>query len=242
MLKLHDISKTYNDSTEPVFAHITLNVALGEFVSIIGPSGCGKSTLLEICVGLQSFDNGRITLNDQIIDHPGLCSFMPQGDSLLPWRKLNSNIALPIEAAGASRRSAIKQANHLLDQFDMGTLANRWPLQLSGGQKQRGALLRSIAHDRDLLVLDEPLGALDSLTRKNIQVWLKHLIQTSQKSALMVTHDVDEAVFLSDRIYIMRPGKTLAEIVIDLDNRDRNSKEFRDICIRIDEVLNDENN
>lgn len=241
MLKLHDISKTYHDAQEPVFSHITLNVAQSEFVSIIGPSGCGKSTLLEICVGLQSFNNGRITLNEQIIDHPGLCSFMPQGDSLLPWRKLNSNIALPIEATGVSHQAAIKQANYLLDQFDMGALADRWPVQLSGGQKQRGALLRAIAHDRDLLVLDEPLGALDSLTRKNIQVWLKHLIQTSKKSALMVTHDVDEAVFLSDRIYMMKPGQSLTEIVINLKSRNRNSKEFRDFCIRIDEVLNDEN-
>lgn len=164
-----------------------------------------------------------------------------QGDSLLPWRKLNSNIALPIEAAGISHSKAIKRANDLLDQFDMGLLANRWPMQLSGGQKQRGALLRSIAHDRDLLVLDEPLGALDSLTRKNIQIWLKHLIQTSKKSALMVTHDVDEAVFLSDRIYIMKPNQPLTEILIDLESRNRNSKEFRDFCIRIEEVLNHEN-
>ncbi|MFV0430723.1 MAG: ABC transporter ATP-binding protein [Alphaproteobacteria bacterium] len=238
MLKLKNVTKTYDDAHEPVFSQVSLHVGKCEFVSIIGPSGCGKSTLLEVCAGLQRFNTGTISLDGINIDRPGLSSFMPQGHSLLPWRRLNKNIALPFEVAGIAKDKALEQANQLLEQFNMSHLAKRWPNQLSGGQQKRGALLRSIAHDKNLIMLDEPLESLDSLTRQNIQIWLKDLFTTQEKSALMVTHDIDEAVFFSDRIYVMGFNRPLKEVYIHLKHRDRDSIEFRRFCTQIKGELN----
>ncbi len=236
MLELKSVSKEFEDEKKTIFHNLSLYVKPQEFVSIVGPSGCGKTTLLEICAGLQKSYHGLCMLNNQPINQAGLSAYMPQGDSLLAWRRLGRNVALALEQ-NHSKKEVFKKAKNLLQQFQMHHLMHRWPSELSGGQKQQAALLRAIAYDKELLLLDEPLGSLDSLTRKNIQLWLKKLILKKNKAVLMVTHDIDEAIFLSNRIYVMHPQRALKEIKINIDNNDRNSVDFREKYKEIEESL-----
>ncbi len=238
MLKVKSVCKKFENTQEDIFCDLFLYVQQQEFVSIIGPSGCGKTTLLEICAGLQSYHRGLCMLNGKSITKPGLLGYMPQGESLLPWCKLKDNIALAM-AKDIPKKEALKKAENLMCKFNMLSLAGYWPYQLSPAQRQCGALLRTVAYDKDFLLLDEPLNISDSLARQDIQVWLKNLLKQQAKTVLMTTHDIDEAVFFSDRIYVMRPHKELKEIKVDIDeeNRDRNNIIFREKCKEVSESL-----
>jgi ABC-type nitrate/sulfonate/bicarbonate transport system ATPase subunit len=189
---------------------VELEVADGEFVSIVGPSGCGKSTLFNILAGLTRPSAGTILLDGrEQASMLGLVGYMPQKDLLMPWRTVLGNVTLGLEMSGVSRSSARGRARKALPRFGLAGFEDRWPSSLSGGMRQRAALLRTFLAGREVMLLDEPFGALDALTRRAMQAWLLEIWQSDRKTILFVTHDVEEAVYLSDRVYVMtgRPGR-----------------------------------
>jgi ABC-type nitrate/sulfonate/bicarbonate transport system ATPase subunit len=196
-------------------AGVDLSVGPGEFVALVGPSGCGKSTLFNIVAGIESPTGGDAFVDGQsVVGRPGSVAYMPQRDLLLPWLTILDNAGLPIELRGASRREAREQARGHFERFGLAGFEDHWPWQLSGGMRQRAALLRTYLIGRELLLLDEPFGALDALTRALMQEWLLSVWESSRRSVLFVTHDVEEALFLADRVYVMsaRPGRIIAEV------------------------------
>jgi NitT/TauT family transport system ATP-binding protein len=191
-------------------ASVDLTVGEGEIVAIVGPSGCGKSTLLELVAGLQQPDAG-------VIDAPA-ASYMPQKDLLLPWRDALGNAALALEAGGSRRAEARRRAAPLFERFGLGGFERTPPYELSGGMRQRVAFLRTLLPGRPLLLLDEPFASLDSLTRGEMQSWLAEALEAEPRTTLLVTHDVEEALYLGDRVAVMspRPGRVVAELEVRL--------------------------
>ena len=202
----------------PVLAGVDLSVGAGEFVSIIGPSGCGKSTLLNIIAGLEEPDAGVVEFGGDPSNHRlGHIGYMQQKDLLLPWRTVLDNATLGLELRGMSRRQARRKALDLSQEFGLKGFENQYPFALSGGMRQRAAFLRTMLLDQGLLLLDEPFGALDALTRVQMQEWLLDLWDSLGRTIILITHDVDEAILLSDRIYVLtaRPGRV--KMVVDVD-------------------------
>ena len=198
---------------------ISLDVHLGEFVVIVGPSGCGKSTLLNIVAGLAEPDIGSVSLQgDDDAERIGLVAYMHQIDLLLPWRNVLSNATLGLEIAGVPRVDADAKATELAQRFGIADFLNAYPATLSGGMRQRVALLRAVLPDRDVLLLDEPFKALDAITRAELQRWLSDVLDRTHRATVMVTHDVEEALMLGDRVLVMspRPGRILLELDVDL--------------------------
>jgi ABC-type nitrate/sulfonate/bicarbonate transport system ATPase subunit len=203
----------------PVLDDVDFHVSEGEFVTIIGPSGCGKSTLLNIIAGLEEPNRGTIWLHEiEPTLRLGRVAYMHQKDLLLPWRTVLENAVLGLEVQGISRAQARQRAEALMERFGLEGFENVYPSALSGGMRQRAAFLRTVLSERDVVLLDEPFGALDALTRAQMQEWLLDLWTGFHKTIVLVTHDVDEAVFLSDRIYLMttRPGKVKLVLPVDL--------------------------
>ncbi|MDY6826087.1 MAG: ABC transporter ATP-binding protein [Bacillota bacterium] len=220
-LKLHGISATYSTGEEklPVLDNVSLAVATGEFVSVIGPSGSGKSTLLKIAAGLLKPEQGKILIDGRdVTGLPRLVGYMPQQDLLFPWKTLRQNAALPLVAARLEKKEIEERIEKLLPIFGLQGFGEYYPDQLSGGMRQRGALMRTMLIESDLLLLDEPFAALDALTRQNLQEWLLKIWDRFRRSVLFVTHSIDEAIYLSDRVYVIteRPGKNAFEQIIDI--------------------------
>jgi ABC-type nitrate/sulfonate/bicarbonate transport system ATPase subunit len=205
---------------------VSLSARDGEFVVLIGPSGCGKSTLLNIICGLVQPDRGEVLLDGQpVVDRTGLLGYMLQKDLLLPWRKVLDNVILGPEISGVSRKEARQEAVGLLPLFGLEGFEGSYPATLSGGMRQRAALLRTFLCRRDVMLLDEPFGALDALTRRQLQQWLLEVWSEFGQTIIFVTHDVDEAIYLADRVYVMspRPGRIKLELSIPLARpRERN--------------------
>jgi ABC-type nitrate/sulfonate/bicarbonate transport system ATPase subunit len=208
-----------------VLEDVSLGVAEGEFASIVGPSGCGKSTLLRVLAGLLVPDEGSARVDGQsTIARPGLVAYMPQKDLLLPWRRALANATLGAEVAGVPRSEAKSRARELLGQFGLSGFERAWPSQLSGGMRQRLALLRTFLTPAPVMLLDEPFGALDAITRREMHAWLQEVLAPSDlgprtsdlRSVLFVTHDVEEALVLSDAVYVMspRPGRMAARVQV----------------------------
>ena len=200
-------------------ADISLDVHLGEFVVIVGPSGCGKSTLLNIVAGLVEPDIGTVSLQgDSDAERIGRVAYMHQIDLLLPWRNVISNATLGLEIAGIPRPDADAKATELAQRFGIADFLNAYPATLSGGMRQRVALLRAVLPDRAVLLLDEPFKALDAITRAELQRWLSDVLDRTNRATVMVTHDVEEALMLGDRVLVMspRPGRILLELDVDL--------------------------
>ena len=198
---------------------VSLDVALGEFVVIVGPSGCGKSTLLNIIAGLAEPDAGSVSLQgDSDAQRIGRVAYMHQIDLLLPWRNVLSNAVLGLEIAGIPRADAEAKATELAQRFGIADFLNAYPATLSGGMRQRVALLRAVLPDRDVLLLDEPFKALDAITRAELQRWLSDVLDRTNRATVMVTHDVEEALMLGDRVLVMspRPGRIVFELDVDL--------------------------
>ena len=217
-LVLDDLHKSYPGPL-PVLDGVALDVAPGEFVSVIGPSGCGKSTLFNVIAGLERPDAGRVLVDGA--DTTGRVdpfAYMPQRDLLFPWRTVLDNTTLGLEVAGMSRRAARDRARSLFAPFGLAGFESARPHELSGGMRQRAALLRTVVQDRSVLLLDEPFGALDSLTRTDMQTWLEDVRARFGWTVLMITHDIREAVFLSDRVIVLgpRPTRVRREVVVDL--------------------------
>lgn len=219
-LELRNIGKSFgNQGTDKfVIKELSLYVSEGEFVSIIGPSGSGKSTVFHIIGGLLRPDHGEIRLDGQdITGKRGHISYVPQQHSLLPWRTVLENTVLAIEVSGGmSKKKAREQAKEWLARVGLQGYESAYPDVLSGGMQQRVAFLRALLSPQEVMCLDEPFGALDALTRMDMQRWLLRLWEQTRRSVLFVTHSIEEALFLSDRIYVFseKPTGVLEEIIV----------------------------
>src|SRR5215210_4864494 len=199
---------------------VELAVEPGTFLALIGPSGAGKSTLLGLLAGLEVPDKGTVEKDGVPLARPGLVAYMPQSDLLLPWRSVVANVSLGLEATGTSRRVARKEALAALERFELEEFARVPPAALSGGMRSRVALLRTALLGRDTLLLDEPFGALDALTRRDIQGWLLGVRDELAATIVLVTHDVDEALLLADRVVVLthRPARVALDLPVELEH------------------------
>ena len=187
---------------------VDLEVGAGELVAVVGPSGCGKTTLLELVCGLQAPDAGRVYADPAVL--------MPQRDNLLPWLRAIDNAALAVRLGGASREEARARANPLFAAFGLEGFERARPHELSGGMRQRVAFLRTLLSGKPVLCLDEPFAALDALTRREMQDWLAQALTHERRTVLLVTHDVEEAARLGDRVVVLspRPGRVVAQLAV----------------------------
>jgi ABC-type nitrate/sulfonate/bicarbonate transport system ATPase subunit len=217
LLDVRSVSLSYrdtNNATLEVMRDVSLHVNSGEFVALIGPSGSGKTTLLSLIAGLEEPTSGEIALHgDPHAPRLGHVGYMPQRDLLLPWRSALDNAAAGIEVHGVSNAEAREQARALFLQFGLSGFERAWPATLSGGMRQRVAFARALLAGGELLLLDEPFGALDALTRLSLQRWLAEVCAALNLTCLLVTHDLDEALLLADRVYVLtpRPGRIQLE-------------------------------
>ncbi len=232
MLILENICKEFQqrEVSSPALASINLEVAEREFTCVLGPSGCGKTTLLRIIAGLEKATSGNVILGGELITGPTLrMAMIFQDYSLFPWRTVIDNIAFGLEMKGIDEKERHEVAAHYLDLIGLSGFGGNFPYELSGGMRQRVAVARALAIDPSVLLMDEPFGALDAQTRNMLQKQLLEIWDKTKKTILFVTHSVDEAVFMADRIVVLtsRPG-TIKEVVnIDLPRpRDRTSQDF----------------
>jgi len=218
VLEVQRISKDYNG--ELIFKDISLNLSKEEFVSILGPSGIGKSTLFDIISGLKKPESGKVLINGiDKTEQTGIVSYMHQKDLLLPWRTVLENGAVPLEIKGMKKKDARDKVMEILDIFGLQEHKDKYPSQLSGGMRQRASLLRTYLFSKEVMLLDEPFGGLDALTKHKMQEYLLKVQEKIHASILFITHDIEEAIFLSDRIYILNgnPAKIIREIEVDID-------------------------
>ncbi|MCZ4289644.1 ABC transporter ATP-binding protein [Hoeflea alexandrii] len=238
-LELSNIGLSFGGT--PVLDDVSMHVAQGEFVSILGPSGCGKSSLLRLLTGALTPGRGEIRVGGAPLDgSPRAFAFMPQRDALMPWRRIIDNVILGLEIQGMGRAEARAKVRPLFATFGLDGFEHRYPAQLSGGMRQRAALMRTILQDRPVQLLDEPFGALDALTRAEMQRWLEHRWRDARWTTILVTHDVREAVALSDRIYVLspRPARIIAEFEVP-DRRPRLGRTLSPEAVRLEAELLD---
>ena len=215
ILRVEDVSQTYQAQNGEVaaFRHISLDVREGEFVSIVGPSGCGKSTLLSVIAGLLPPTQGRVTVRGKPVRGvSGHVGYMLQRDSLLEWRTIWSNVLFGLEIRRAKTQRAVERADELMRTYGLDEFRDKYPRQLSGGMRQRAALIRTLAAQPEILLLDEPFSALDYQTRLNVCDDVYNLMRSEKKTAMLVTHDLSEAISVADRILVLsaRPAHVVA--------------------------------
>jgi nitrate/nitrite transport system ATP-binding protein len=225
-LQVHSLGKRYQPVAAPVFENVSFSVDRGEFVCIIGHSGCGKSTILNTLAGLESASEGSIVMDGREVSGPSLDrGVVFQGHALLPWLTVAQNIAFAVRSRhpGWSREQVAKHGKHFIGMVGLSTAAGKKPAELSGGMRQRVGIARAFAIEPKVLLLDEPFGALDALTRGIIQDELLRICAETQQTVFMITHDVDEAILLADRILLMSngPRAAIAEIVVNTMPRSR---------------------
>lgn len=215
VLQVNNVSKAFE--AEQIISNISLELHEGEIVSLLGVSGGGKTTLFNIIAGLSAPDTGEVLLeNENITSKPGKVSYMLQKDLLLPYRTIVDNVALPLIIRGMKKKDARQKAASYFEEFGLEGTEHKYPAQLSGGMKQRAALLRTYLFSEKVALLDEPFSALDMLTKGAVHQWYLDVMEKIRLSTLFITHDIDEAVLLSDRIYLLtgKPGTITKEIVI----------------------------
>ncbi len=215
VLKVVGVTREYNHKN--IIEDIHIHLHQGEFVSILGPSGCGKSTLFNVIAGLLTPEAGQVFVNDlDVTGKTGVVSYMYQRDLLLPWRNVIDNGILPLEIRGIPKKEAREKVKAMLPVFQLQDDGEKYPVQLSGGMKQRVSLLRTTMFSKEIMLLDEPFGGLDAITRLKMQEYLLEILKKIQGSVLFITHDIDEAIFLSDRIYIINgaPAHIVEEIIV----------------------------
>ena len=244
-----DVGKVYESLAEPLVTleRVSLAIQPGEFISLVGPSGCGKSTLLRIVHGLTSASSGRVRANGVESPRPGPDrGFVFQADSLLPWRTIEANVRIGLDIGGVPRAEARAEVERLLSLVGLQRFAHHYPHQLSGGMRQRANLARALAVDPPILLMDEPFGALDAQTRELMQTELLRIWEARKKTVLFVTHSIEEAVLLSDRVLLMtaRPGRIRDEFHINLprprDPEVRRTAVFAEVSHRIWEQLRED--
>jgi len=241
-LLVEGVSKVFRDGRKSLetLASIDLVVNLGEFVTVIGPSGGGKSTLFNIVAGVDQPSSGVVAIDgDATGVRAGKSGYMPQQPLLLPWRTVEENVMLGLDVRRVPRKKAQQEAQELLKRFGLAEFAHTFPATLSGGMRQRVALLRTVLFNSSFLLLDEPFGALDALTRLSLQMWLLELWQTFHSSVLFITHDVREAILLSDRIYVLssRPARVLRVVEVDLPRPRRSEHLALEQAVRLEQEL-----
>jgi ABC-type nitrate/sulfonate/bicarbonate transport system ATPase subunit len=220
LLTVDAVGKTFErrgGESTPVIADISLHLDPGEFVSVIGPSGSGKSTLFNVLAEQMKPSRGSITFHGERRAGEPFSAYMPQKDLLFPWLTVEDNAALGLVLHGMRKREARARVGELLSTFRLDGRAKAYPFELSGGMRQRVALLRTVIQRRQVLLLDEPFGALDYLTRTELQLWLSELTVREQLSVVLITHDVPEALFLSDRIYVLSDRPATVRMVLTQD-------------------------
>lgn len=214
-LTVTDVTLAYENTN--IIEDISIELHDNELVCLLGASGGGKTTLFNVISGLKKPDKGKIMLNGRdITGQPGHISYMLQKDLLLPYRTIEDNVALPLLIKGEKKKEARRKAGELFEEFGLEGTQKKYPKQLSGGMRQRAALLRTYMFSRDVALLDEPFSALDTLTKSDMHRWYLDVMDKIHLSTLFITHDIDEAILLSDRIYLLtgRPGRITEEIVI----------------------------
>ena len=249
-LRLTQVSKTFpiqgRKAELTAVQDITLDLAAGEFLVLVGPSGCGKSTLLDLLGGLSAPTSGQILLDGTPITGPGLDrGIVFQQYALLPWRSARRNIEFGLEAKGVPRADRRERAEHYLELVGLAGFADRYPHELSGGMKQRVAIARSLAYDPEVLLMDEPFAALDAQTRESLQDELLRIWERTGKTILFITHGIDEAIYLGQRVAVLtsRPGRVKTVVDIDIDRTAddiRSGTEFRELRHQIWSLLHDE--
>ncbi|GIG61181.1 ABC transporter ATP-binding protein [Longispora fulva] len=245
-IQLLDVTKTFGDFT--ALSDVSLDIRAGEFVALVGPSGCGKSTLLDLLGGLTRPTGGQILIDGNPVTGPGLDrGVVFQQYALLPWRTALGNIAFGLEAKGVGRREREERTRHFLDLVGLDGFGDRYPHELSGGMKQRVAIARSLAFDPEVLLMDEPFAALDAQTRESLQDELLRIWERTGKTIVFITHGIEEAVYLGQRVAVMtsRPGRIKRVVDIPLDSRTsggdlRANPEFVRLRHEVWELLRDE--
>lgn len=208
-LEVRNLTLAWEGSETPTVSDVSLAVAPGEMVCLVGRSGCGKSTLFHGMAGLTTPVSGSVLLHgEDVTGRPGRVSYMLQKDLLLPQRTIMANVCLPLTLAGTSRAAAREKAEPLFERFGLNGTQDSYPSELSGGMRQRAALLRTYLMDNDVVLMDEPFSALDALTRQDMRSWFLSLVSDLGMSCVLVTHDVDEAVEMADRILVMGGNPT----------------------------------
>jgi NitT/TauT family transport system ATP-binding protein len=248
LLEVKDLDKTFIAGDRPIAAieKLTLSIEEHEFVSLVGPSGCGKSTFLHIVGGFEPASAGSVRLNGRPVGRPGPDrGMMFQELSLFPWLTAIENVSWPLEMKGLPKRERLAKARGYLDVVHLARYADLYPAELSGGMKQRVALARLLALNSQILLMDEPFGALDSQTRELLQEELQAIWRRDRKTALFVTHDIDEAIFLGTRVLVFtaRPGRIKADISmpnVDRTGDYRKSDEYLRMRVRIWDLLREE--
>lgn len=240
-IKVNNVSKTLDNIH--TLNNISLTLEPHEFVVILGPSGCGKSTLFNIISGLIRPDQGRIEIDgEDWTGRTGRISYMQQKDLLLPSRNVLDNVSIPLLLKGVEKKKARETARGYLQDFGLQDFAQFYPRQLSGGMRQRAALLRTYLFTSDILLLDEPFASLDAISRRKMHLWLKDLQARFQSSVLFITHDIDEALLLADRIYVFsaRPASVKLEIDLQPDNHEFEKLKIKENIISLlDEEISD---
>lgn len=217
-LEAKDLKKTFEDTQ--VIENVSLHLGENEFVSLLGLSGSGKSTIFNIISGLLKPDEGRVFIDgEEWTGRTGRVSYMYQKDLLLPWKNIIDNAGLPLVVRGMKKAAARECVAEYFKTFGLEGFEYKYPFQLSGGMRQRAALLRTYMFSRDIMLLDEPFGGLDAITRSRMHCWLLEILSEIKASVLLITHDIEEAVFLSDRVYILsgRPATVKRELMIDIN-------------------------
>lgn len=232
-LRIENVTKSFDQRSThiSVLDPISFDLQAGTWTTLLGPSGCGKTTLIKIISGLERPNSGRVVVDGSATSQLGATAYLPQHDTLLPWRTALGNAILASEIDGKSINEARKEALALFDHFGLSGFESMYPSQLSGGMRQRLALIRTFLTQRSILLLDEPLGALDPLTRATLQKWLLGVWDELKKTVLLVTHDAEEALLLSDRILVLteRPARLQLDQVVGLERpRDRGSRALVD--------------
>ncbi|PGS03530.1 MULTISPECIES: ABC transporter ATP-binding protein [Bacillus] len=215
-LQIKDVVKAFDGKN--VLEKISASIQEGEFVSFVGPSGCGKSTLLNLIASVEETTSGEVIYNDTLVQKQDIVSYMPQQDLLLPWRSALQNIVLPLEIDGKPKKERLTEGMEALQQFGLAEYANHYPDALSGGMRQRISFLRTYLCEKPIMLLDEPFGKLDAFTKMEVHRWLLDSWHQEKQTIVMVTHDLDEAILLSDRVFIMsqRPATIVGEVKVNL--------------------------
>ncbi|MCC0636449.1 MULTISPECIES: ABC transporter ATP-binding protein [unclassified Clostridioides] len=227
-ISIENVSKTYKDVD--VLKDISIDVYEGEFVSILGPSGCGKSTIFNIITQLTDYNSGMVNIN-------GNYSYMYQKDLLLPYKTIIDNVSLPLVLKKEKKSKARSMVKHYFEVFGLEGYEYKYPSELSGGMRQRANFLRTFINSNDIMLLDEPFGALDSLTKTSMQKWLLEVKKKVNSTILLITHDIDEAIMLSNRIYVISKKPSIVKKEFIIDNRNINEDNLENVIKLKKEII-----